>query len=78
MVSSASRLASERTKIGIRVALGARTGAVLAMVMRQGMIVAAAGVAGGLAASIALTRYLTTMLFGVSAADPATTPVWPP
>ena len=32
----------------------------------------AAGVAGGLAASIALTRYLTTMLFGVSAADPAT------
>ena len=59
-------------EIGIRMALGARAGAVLAMVMRQGMIVAAAGVAGGLAASIALTRYLTTMLFGVSAGDPAT------
>ena len=59
-------------EIGIRMALGARAGAVLAMVMRQGMMVAAAGVAGGLAASIALTRYLTTMLFGVSAADPAT------
>jgi len=51
---------------------------VLAMVMRQGMMVAAAGVAGGLVASAALTSYLTTMLFGVSAADPATTPVWPP
>jgi putative ABC transport system permease protein len=59
-------------EIGIRMALGARAGAVLAMIMRQGMMVAAAGVAGGLAASIALTRYLTTMLFGVSAADPAT------
>ena len=59
-------------EIGIRMALGARAGAVLAMVMRQGMMVAAAGVAGGLAASIALTRYLTAMLFGVSAADPAT------
>jgi len=53
-------------------ALGARAGAVLAMVMRQGMMVAAAGVAGGLVASAALTSHLTTMLFGVSAADPAT------
>jgi len=59
-------------EIGIRMALGARAGAVLAMVMRQGMMVAAAGVAGGLVASAALTSYLTTMLFGVSAADPAT------
>ena len=59
-------------EIGIRMALGARAGAVLVMVMRQGMIVAAAGVGGGLAASIALTRYLTAMLFGISAADPAT------
>ena len=59
-------------EIGIRMALGARAGAVLTMVMRQGMIVAAAGVGGGFAASIALTRYLSTMLFGISAADPAT------
>jgi len=40
--------------------------------MRRGMMVAAAGVAGGLVASVALTSYLTTMLFGISAADPAT------
>ena len=59
-------------EIGIRMALGARTGAVLAMVMRQGMVVAAAGVAGGLLASIVFTRYLSAMLFGVSATDPAT------
>jgi putative ABC transport system permease protein len=59
-------------EIGIRMALGAGVGAVLAMVMRQGMIVAATGVAGGLLVSVALTRYLTAMLFGVSATDPAT------
>ena len=53
-------------------ALGAGVGTVLAMVMRQGMIVAVAGVAGGLIASAALMRYLTAMLFGVTASDPAT------
>jgi putative ABC transport system permease protein len=59
-------------EIGIRMALGAGAGTVLAMVMRQGMVVAAAGVAGGLIASAALMRYLTAMLFGVTASDPAT------
>jgi putative ABC transport system permease protein len=59
-------------EIGIRMALGAGAGTVLGMVMRQGMIVAVAGVAGGLIASAALMRYLTTMLFGVTASDPAT------
>lgn len=53
-------------------ALGAGVGAVLVMVMRQGMAVAGAGVAGGLIASVALTRYLGAMLFGVTARDPAT------
>jgi putative ABC transport system permease protein len=45
---------------------------VLALVMRQGMAIAWVGLAAGVAASLVLTRYLTTMLFGVTATDPAT------
>jgi predicted permease len=62
---------SRRTReIGIRMALGARPAAVLSLVMRQGLTVAAAGlVLGGLLA-IAATRALAGMLYGVSLADP--------
>jgi predicted permease len=62
---------SRRTReIGIRMALGARPGAVLSLVMRQGLTVAAVGVVlGGLLAVVA-TRALAGMLYGVSLADP--------
>lgn len=61
---------SLRTReIGIRVALGAQGGDVLKLVLKQGMILALLGVAIGLTASLALTRIMTSMLYGVSAID---------
>jgi putative ABC transport system permease protein len=64
---------TQRTnEIGIRMALGAQTGAVLKLVVGQGMKLVASGVALGLAASFGLTRLMSNMLFGVSAVDPLT------
>jgi predicted permease len=59
-------------EIGIRVALGAGQGNVVAMVVRHGMLLAGIGVAIGLAAAFGLTRVLTAMLYGVKATDVAT------
>ena len=64
---------AERThEIGIRVALGASVSDVLKMVLKQGLALAAIGVAIGLAASFALTRLMTSLLYGVTATDAAT------
>jgi putative ABC transport system permease protein len=59
-------------EIGIRMALGARRGAVLKLVMGQGLWLAALGIAVGLAASLVVTRSIKSLLFGVSATDPLT------
>ena len=58
------------SEIGLRMALGASSGDVLKLVLRQGLALAAAGVALGLAGAAAATRLLTTMLFEVKPTDP--------
>ena len=64
---------SERRKeIGIHMALGATRTTVLGMVLGQGMRLTIAGLLGGIAAALALTRLLQTQLFNVKPTDPAT------
>ena len=57
-------------EIGIRRSLGAPVGSVVRLVMRQGMVPVGVGLALGLAAAFAGTRYLASLLFGVEARDP--------
>jgi putative ABC transport system permease protein len=64
---------SRRTReIGVRVALGARSHNVLTMILGQGMRTILIGLIIGLAGSLALTRTLSSLLFGVTATDPLT------
>jgi putative ABC transport system permease protein len=64
---------TERTReIGIRLALGAQRGEVQRMVIGQGMKLSLLGVGLGLGASLALTRWMETLLFGVLPTDPLT------
>jgi putative ABC transport system permease protein len=68
-----SYIVSRRTReIGIRVAIGADRGRVLRMVLGSGFTLAAVGIVTGLIAALALTRLLSGLLHGVTAADPLT------
>ena len=61
-----------RREIGIRMALGADQRGVLNMILGQGLALAAAGIVLGLLGAMAVTRLASSLLFGVSPADPAT------
>jgi len=59
-------------EIGVRMALGAQQREILRMILRTGFVLIAAGIAIGLIASYALTRFLASQIWGVSATDPWT------
>jgi putative ABC transport system permease protein len=65
-------VARRTQEMGIRVALGATTGKVLALVIRQGMLLTSIGVAIGVAGSLVLTKIISGLLYGVTTTDPST------
>ncbi|HXY31467.1 MAG TPA: ABC transporter permease [Gemmatimonadaceae bacterium] len=65
-------VAQRRRDIGVRIALGAEQRDVLALILRQGMTLAAVGIGAGALGALALTRLIRSQLYGVSASDPLT------
>jgi ABC-type antimicrobial peptide transport system permease subunit len=64
-------------ELGIRLALGATPRRVLMLIVKHGLLVTAAGVVIGLVGAFAMTRFMQSLLYGVSAADPLTFTVVP-
>ena len=64
------QVAQRTREVGVRMALGASRTDVLGIVVFRGVLLTGAGMAIGMAASLGLTRFLTTLLFGVSATSP--------
>jgi len=65
-------VASRTREIGVRTALGATPGRLLGAVLARGMMLAAVGIAGGLAGALAVGRLLTSLLYGLPPTDPLT------
>jgi putative ABC transport system permease protein len=73
-----SYLVAQRGKeFGLRMALGAPRGHVLGLVLKQGALLAIVGLGAGLAVSLAMTRLMSSLLFGIHAIDPVTFLVMP-
>ncbi len=68
----AYNVARRTNELGIRLALGAQKGDVLRMILRQGLTMTLVGVAVGVTAALALTRFLSSLLYGVKPTDPLT------
>jgi hypothetical protein len=68
----AQTVTERRQEISVRMALGATPGHVLRMFLRHGIVVVAAGIGRGIAAAVASARTLKSLVFGVTATDPAT------
>jgi ABC-type antimicrobial peptide transport system permease subunit len=64
-------------EIGVRMALGAQRGSILRLVLQKGLVWAVIGVGIGVVAALALTRFMKSLLFEVSASDPLTFAVVP-
>ena len=60
------------TELGVRMAMGARSANLLTLVLRQGAWLVGSGLVVGMLAAVGLTRFMASMLFGVSAIDPLT------
>ena len=65
-------VSGRRQEIGIRMALGARRGTILGLVLKEGMSLTLAGVAAGLLLALGVTRFLASLLFGVTPTDAPT------
>ena len=65
-------VAERRREIGIRVAIGATRGSIVALVTKQGLVIVSIGLAVGLAGALGLNRLLASLLFGVEPTDPGT------
>jgi putative ABC transport system permease protein len=65
-------VAQRTSELGLRIALGAQPGNIMGLVLKQGMKLAGLGVVLGLAGAVCLTRWLASLLYGVSATDPLT------
>ena len=64
---------TQRThEIGVRMALGAQVADVLKLIVKRAMLLAVIGIGIGIAGAVAVTRYMTTLLFGVKPIDPLT------